>query len=499
MLKILKSTIKNSFIYSFGNISTKIAGFILLPIYTKHLSVATYGMLSILEITSQIMIAFFGMALYQAFFRWYWDKQYIDKQKSIFFTSSVFSTLTAALMVIIIFIFSKPISQLLFDKPDYSYLLNLMAITSAIEIILQMPITLIRLQEKPGLFTITNILRLTVSLSLTVYFVAYANREIDGIYEATLIAQLTGILFLSKYLWKNIVINWESKILKDMLVFSFPLCLSGISAVLLAITDRYALNFLGGLSDVGIYSLGFKMANTINVFIVASINLAISPIIFRMMDDPNNKRFYSKTMTYYTFGLMFCVLGMSFFGKEIIKVLSSKPAYWDSYKVIPLISTAVLFGMLKDVSITGLQIVKKTKIIALIITLMAVLNLTLDIILIPYFHFIGAAIASLIAQCVYFIIVYKTSQRNYFIPYEINKVIKMLIVGCVLMFAASMFNDLHIILRLTLKTLLIVLFPVILYFWNFYEPVELISLKNFYLKWKDLKNWKNNFNNIKLG
>ena len=221
MLKILKSTIKNSFIYSFGNISTKIAGFILLPIYTKHLSVATYGMLSILEITSQIMIAFFGMALYQAFFRWYWDKQYVDKQKSIFFTSSVFSTLAAALMVIIIFIFSKQISQLLFDKPDYSYLLNLMAITSAIEIILQMPITLIRLQEKPGLFTITNILRLTVSLSLTVYFVAYANREIDGIYEATLIAQLTGILFLSKYLWKNIVINWESKILKEMLVFSF--------------------------------------------------------------------------------------------------------------------------------------------------------------------------------------------------------------------------------------------------------------------------------------
>lgn len=53
MLNHLRNTVKHTAIYSLGNLSTKIIGLILLPLYTSYLTTAEYGIFSILEVTSQ--------------------------------------------------------------------------------------------------------------------------------------------------------------------------------------------------------------------------------------------------------------------------------------------------------------------------------------------------------------------------------------------------------------------------------------------------------------
>ena len=90
MLENLKNALKSTVIYSIGNLSSKLLGLILIPLYTDKLTVSEYGILGMLEITAQIFTAVFGMSLYNAFFRWYWDKDYLGKQKSMFFTILVF-------------------------------------------------------------------------------------------------------------------------------------------------------------------------------------------------------------------------------------------------------------------------------------------------------------------------------------------------------------------------------------------------------------------------
>lgn len=477
MIKDLKSTIKNSFIYGLGNLSTKLVGFILLPLYTSHLSVSDYGILGILEVTTQVLIAVFGLTLYQAFFRWYWDKRYEHTQKEMFFTVLVFLAIVAAGMDVLLCPFSRTFSNLLFDMPNYSFLLKMMIFSASLEIVFQAPSTLIRLQEKPILFTIANILKLTTSLSLTVFFIVRMNKKLEGIYEAQIIGQMVYFLFLLKYIKKNSRAVFEWSMLKDMLVFSFPLALSAFSAVALNISDRYILKFLGGLKDVGLYSLGFKMANTISILVVSSVNLAVSPLIYKKIDQPNNKRFYSKILTYYTFGLMFFVLGMSFFGKEVIKVIAKNPEYWNSYKVIPVISLSILFSMMRDTSMTGLIITKKTKIMSMITIGVAILNIVLDVLFIPYLQSMGAAMGVCISQFVFFMCIYNFSQKYYNIPYEKGKMIKMIVVALTLYGCVCLIDGFSLLVRLLVKSLLIILYPIILYFWNFFEPIEIESLK----------------------
>jgi O-antigen/teichoic acid export membrane protein len=497
MLSNIKSTIKNSIIYGLGNLSSKLAGLVLLPLYTDKLSSSEYGVLGLLEVSSQALIGIFGLCLYQAFFRWYWQKEYIARQKSIFFTFTSVQFILAFLMVICLFPFLKYFSILLLEDPKYSWILFLMTISAGFDIINQAPNTLIRLKEKPILFTTANLIKLSVSLILTILFITYFKRKIDGIYYAQIIGQIIYLLVVSQFIFKNITVFFEWKILKEMFLFSFPLLISALSLIFLSLGDRFVLKIYGTLSDVGIYSLGFKMANTIQVFIVTSVNLAVSPIIYKMMDAPNNKRFYSKLMTYYAFGLMFFIIGMSVFGKEVIKVMAEKPEFWNAYKIIPIVSFSILFIALKDIAMTGLLIHKKSTTIAKIVIVISLFSIGCNFLFISLFKTMGGAIASLISQFTYFTIILIAAQKVYPIAYELKKLFLIFIVGAGLVSFAWFSNDLPLILRLTFKTLLILIFPIALYPFKFYETAEINALIGFWEKWKNPSKWKENTSNFK--
>ena len=97
MFKDIKQVMKDSVLYGIGNVAVKLVGFILIPLYTdaEYFSTADYGLMGLLEVTSQILIAVMGLSLYSGLIRWYWDAEYRDKQKTIFFTTLLFTILTS--------------------------------------------------------------------------------------------------------------------------------------------------------------------------------------------------------------------------------------------------------------------------------------------------------------------------------------------------------------------------------------------------------------------
>jgi O-antigen/teichoic acid export membrane protein len=249
---------------------------------------------------------------------------------------------------------------------------------------------------------------------------------------------------------------------------------------------------MAGLQDVGVYSLGFKIANAVKLLVVTSIQLAISPMIFKMMDKEGNKRFYSKIMTYSGFVVMFVILAVSLFSIEIVKVFSSNIFYWRSHTVIPVISLSIFFGMLKDASVTGLQITKKTKVIGVVILMIALLNLGLNIVFIPVMNIMGAAVATLLSQIIFFIVILIYAQKHYPIPYELGKIGKLVITGMVLYSLSLLTLDSSLALRLVIKVVILISFPFMLWVIGFYDEIELDTLKNAWRSWKNPGNWKSN-------
>jgi len=212
-----------------------------------------------------------------------------------------------------------------------------------------------------------------------------------------------------------------------------------------------------------------------------------------MMDAPDRFRFYSKYMTYFGYVTMIMILGLSLFSLEIIKVITVDRSYWESYKIIPIICMAIYFGMLKDTSLLGLQIAKNSKVISGVIMIITLLNVALNFLLTPVLGMYGAALSSLVAQIFFFIVIYKIAQRNYPIPYEIRKVITLFILGAILVMFSYLPNEWSPALRILIKSVIFIGFPFLLYFFRFYEEIELIRLKELFIKWKNPFKWLENF------
>lgn len=499
MLKSIKISLKDTIIYGLGNVAVKVVGVILIPLTTNKsfFSVDEFGILSLLEVTALVLTASMASALPQSLTRWFWDKEYKDNQKGIFFMTFATQLIVSLAFCLLLIPLSGTLSTMLFSKPDWSRVVSLVILASGIQSVNNIINTLMRLQSRSTLYSITNLFKLTTVLSLTLYFIISKRMGLEGIYLAQVIGNTVVTLFLLGYTVKNSKIFFDRRVFFSMNSYGFPLFLANISTVLLNVIDKYSLNSLSVLKSVALYSLASKIVSVLKLVIVDSMKLAIGPMMFKKIDSPDSKRFYTKVLLYSSYVLMFGIVGISMFSYEIIKVLADSKDYWAAIVIIPVLALSVFFVNLKDVTIYGLHIAKKTRIIGTIVALSTVLSLALNFLLIPVWDITGAAIATLLSQFIYWFACYYYSQKVFYIPFEIRKLSIMFLTGAVLSFSSLFINEIDLLPRLILKTGCLVSFPFILYLFNFYETIELQAIRGIVTKWSKIKNFKTNLVSLK--
>lgn len=499
MLNSIRVSFKDSIIYGLGNIAVKLIGFILIPLYTspKYFSVDDFGIITLLDITGLVIISLMASGLPQSLIRWYWDKEYTDNQKGLFFISLIIQIIISLLFCLVLFPFTHQISTIIFGTIDWSAAIKLLILSSALQAVNNIINTLMRVQAKSALFTISNNLKLLVVLGLTIYFIIVKKSGVTGIYLAQVIGNLLFIIFLSVYVIKNCHVFFSKYIFRSMSGYGFPLMLANFAAAALTVIDRYSLSSLAVLKSVAFYSLAYKISSVLKLVIVDSIKLAITPMAMKKMDAPDNKRFYSKTMLYTSYVLMLGIIIISLFSFEIIKLVSSNKEYWHSFFVVPLLSLSVFFVNMRENTIYGLIITKKTGTIGINVVIASILSILLNILFIPKWDITGAALATIISQFVYWVLNYYFSQKQYFIPYELKKAAILFFWGSIISFSGLLLTDMHLVPRLLIKICCLISFPFLLYLSNFYEQVEIKAIKGFIIKWSDLKKLGENLKSLK--
>lgn len=202
-------------------------------------------------------------------------------------------------------------------------------------------------------------------------------------------------------------------------------------------------------------------------------------------------------MLYSSYVLMLGIIAVSLFSYEILKVITRSTSFWSAWIVVPILALSVFFVNMRETTSYGLLIKRNSRVIGINVVISAVLNIVLNILLIPLWNIFGTAVATLVTQIVYWRLNYQSSQKEYFIPYEHRKVITLFLTGAVLSFAGLALNDISVVPRLLLKTLCLVVFPFVLYLFNFYEKDELQALKGLVRKWSDVSKLGANLRSLK--
>ena len=248
----------------------------------------------------------------------------------MYFTVIIMNALICITAFIFVFFNASVFSRLLFHSDQFAKLMWIMFAGCSVNIISSVPMILLRLQEKAVKYSVISITKLCVTLVFTIIFVVYFKKSVLGVYEATLIGEIAGFIMIFSEIIKNIQIKLELQRFWQMLVYGLPLLLASVSTVLLNSFDRYSLNYLTNLDTVGTYTLAFRMANTIKIVVISSIQLSLVPILYNKMGDADHKRFYAKSLNYSTLIVMSLILFISVFSLKIVKVFSSNKSYWEA-------------------------------------------------------------------------------------------------------------------------------------------------------------------------
>ncbi len=492
MFSRLKHTLKSTIIYSIGNISLKLIGLIMLPIYTDHLVVEEYGKWALLEVTSQVLVILIGVRLSISMIRHFSAEDNPEKKRVILFTSLILSLISIGIFNALLHPVAGNISNLYFDSSGFSRYFHLLIIWSSLEVLNRLTLDFIRIIQKPVLFILATIVRFITVLSLIIYFVAVRGMGIEGILLGQLLGSVLLFVFTIPYLIRRMKVSLDFVVIRQLVRYGFPLIFSSLSLFLLTMGDRYLIKVLLEYERLGIYAMSYKVSSVIKLTLIQAFQLGFIPIVFNMFDKMDIRRFVSKVFTYYSFILIFASLALSVFSKEIIYTFARDPKYYESFIYIPFMLLAFCFQGQQYVFTIGLHYVKKIHFLVWITLISALLNLGLNWFLLPRMGLYGSVIAVNVSSLLMAWLTYSTARRFYAIPYEIKKVMLLFVAGISLFFLTSLIPDFHIAIRIGLKLLIIALFPFILYFFKFYESVELQRISQIWNTWRNPAKWKKN-------
>lgn len=496
MLGQLKATTKNSIIYGIGNMAGKFSGIILLPLYTKYLTIEQFGLVALYEVIFQLLsiLATFGMK--NSLMRYYWDKEYKDHTREMVFNSLLVIVVLSILFLTLSGVILNTFSQLIFDTKVSPELNIIFIVSTLIRVVADFILMLLRIQHKAGKQTLYQLIALVLTVGLTWGFIKYAGLDLVGIFLALAISNLLIILLLFPYLLRNILVKIKKDYIKEFLRYGAPLSFASLLTIILVLSDRFILNHFMDLSVVGNYSLAYKITNIIHVIVITSFMHSYVHVFYREMDKNESGRFYSKVLTYFSFVIMFMSMLIVVYSPEAIKVLSqTNTDYWSSIQLIPYLIIGVILAGIRQIIVLPLTKDKRTKVISAITIAASFLNLGLNFLLIPRFSAIGAAVSTNIAQLFALVYLYMASRKGSIIHYEIGKIVKCFTVALVLTALSYLVNDLDLGWRLLLKTVLVLSYFLILYWLNFFEKVELESIFGFWRKWRRLSHLRENLKN----
>ena len=394
----------------------------LLPLYTRFLTPADYGVLAILSVTTGILTIVLSLGIPSGMLRFYFDPDERVKNQVVYSSVGAVFVLTAA-GALIVSALASPISRVLVPVPGGPYLVILTAVgfaTGAWTVCFQ---NLMRAQKRPLVYTVANLGGFALRMGLNILFVVGFLRGVAGILEAGIISNIATLALLVPVgLWgRKPSFSWMK--IKEITRFGIALEPGNLSAWVLNMSDRYFLQALSDMTQVGLYSVGYRIGQLSEIGLVKPFRLAWPPLIYAEAGDHERaKRSISRTATLYAFFGLWATLGLFLLSPAILKAMATKQ-YWGAVDVVGLVALSYVVLGSGWITGAGLHIIKKPTAISVAFIAGALLNLGLNLTLIPPFGMMGAAWATFISFAFISVFILIASQTKFPVRYELKRLL----------------------------------------------------------------------------
>jgi O-antigen/teichoic acid export membrane protein len=281
----------------------------------------------------------------------------------------------------------------------------------------------------------------------------------------SLLSMSLSFIFLLGIKLPDLTFKLKSYHLTKILYFGFQFSISGLLFYLLDYADRLIIKELLPMADVGIYSLGSRIAIVINVLLIVPFSLIWAPLRMQYASNENNHEFTVKVFSYLAIA-GFTLVSMSIlFGDDLMALVFINDKYAGASKVFPLIMLALLFYGFQNIVDFGIYLYKKVYFYTIISLIGIFFNVIMNFWLIPYFGYIASAYITFFTYFLTTALIYLASSRYHKMKLEWVRIWSPFIVLIVLYYLVNfspIFDFYSLLSRITVGIVLVLL---IVFYW----------------------------------
>lgn len=448
----IKQLGKSTAVYGLGNVLNKLAAVLLIPIYTRYLTLSEVGIIALLEMAEVLMLTIVPLGMNNALWRNLPSKGESGKRRMIYSAFVGTSIVNFFLLGFISLNYQFP-APFLGLEVDQSWLLLLVLTNVFFTFGLRFLLSLLQYEGKTGIYVVLSLVQFLGVLLATIYLVAFRNEGLLGVVIAKVfvsspIFMFACIVIIARYKTLPSISDYVR-----LLKFGLPFVLFALVMPVLTFSDRYFLkSFDVELSDIGIYYIAYKFGMIVNMILVMPLQRGWMPMMYKMGIGEESRQYLRDIMFYFATVGVSLFMVISFFSEELIRVFAGQD-YLVGSSIISVIAIAYLINGFRQFFMAGTVLTDKTIWLILSSVSGMVVNLVLNYFLIRKFGIWGAAWATLISYTFLSGLVYIISQKFVRLDWGWRRVIALFFISGIffagVIFLQTEFSDMRQIIGLS--------------------------------------------------
>jgi len=483
VLSNVKRLTTYSVIYGIVGASSAVVGMILIPLYGHVFTPKEFGQLQLAQLWLAIATTVAGLGLTTAYFKFfheYGSEEERGTTLGIVCGLLVVSVSLGCVMFVTLSLQSVTDHFALLHDPWF-FGFFLMSFIGGV--FLSIPFQILRAQERSIDYLKIGCIGMGVALLFNLILVGWVRIGVQGALAAQALSALMIIIFSLPFMpFRTMKIVWSSTRAQELLAFGFPLVPAAIALWILEGSDRVFLERYWDVSEVGIYSLAYKYGAILQLALVA-FQTAWGPYLFSMAKKTEASMLISRVLTFFATGMMVLTTLLYAVRKPVLSLVASADFAGAESMVGPILLGFLFYGFY-FVAISGSYIHGKTGIVAILVGIVAMLNIGLNILIIPTYGGVGAAWTTAMSYLFLAGVMYRFSHKYFPMPLEWHPLAKTL-ACCVVV---AWFCD-HLVLQSweawVIPFGVVAMIPCVLWFSGFVTPTERQQIRQYLSKYKE--------------
>jgi O-antigen/teichoic acid export membrane protein len=481
-LNPLKQLAGQTAIYGLSSIVGRLLNYLLVPIYTRVLITADYGVYTEMMAWVSILWVILTYGMETTFFR-YSDSS--GQSTRVYSTTLLSLVATSVLFLLIVLSNADGIASWLGYAQSKHYVVYFGFIL-CFDAVATIPFARLRQQNRPLRFATIKLINIGINIGFNLFFILlcpyllknYPQAEvsvfISGFFDPN---DLVGYIFISALLASVATLIllipdmrlrayvFDFGIWKKMLKYTWPLMIVAIAGSINLSLDKILLaKLLPGKSEaeimaqLGIYGACYKVSIIMTLFI-QTFRYAADPFFFAEAKKTDSRQIYADVLKYFTILAALIFLATTLYLDVVIRLIGS--SYREGRDVIPILLMGNLFlGIFYNLSF-WYKLSDRTIYGAVFSIIGALITIVLNVFLIPTMGYFGSAWAAFAAYFAMMALSYIIGRKYYPIPYPVFKIVFYLSFAIAIYFISKVLNPDQGLVKYLINTLLIIVYSTV--------------------------------------